>query len=97
MCVQEHFWSVDKTETKMAPKLNIQIWDNDKFSFDDYLGKHSALTVCLFHHYCKYYMNTIQQLGILLRLFIFCDFYKLDHRTDYSLHQQDVCLATMLL
>ncbi|XP_055360624.1 dysferlin isoform X3 [Betta splendens] len=35
---KEHFWSVDKTETKLAPKLHIQIWDNDKFSFDDYLG-----------------------------------------------------------
>ncbi|XP_058480141.1 dysferlin isoform X2 [Solea solea] len=35
---KEHFWSVDKGETKLAPKLTIQIWDNDKFSFDDYLG-----------------------------------------------------------
>ncbi|XP_030193496.1 dysferlin isoform X9 [Gadus morhua] len=35
---KEHFWSVDKTEKKIAPKLTIQIWDNDKFSFDDYLG-----------------------------------------------------------
>lgn len=23
---------------KVPPKLTIQIWDNDKFSFDDYLG-----------------------------------------------------------
>ncbi|XP_059210821.1 dysferlin isoform X3 [Centropristis striata] len=35
---KEHFWSLDKSETKLAPKLTIQIWDNDKFSFDDYLG-----------------------------------------------------------
>uniref|UniRef100_A0A8C9WVR4 Dysferlin, limb girdle muscular dystrophy 2B (autosomal recessive) n=1 Tax=Sander lucioperca TaxID=283035 RepID=A0A8C9WVR4_SANLU len=35
---KEHFWSLDKAETKLAPKLTIQIWDNDKFSFDDYLG-----------------------------------------------------------
>ena len=35
---QEHFWSLDKTETKLPPKITIQIWDNDKFSFDDYLG-----------------------------------------------------------
>ncbi|XP_066574431.1 dysferlin isoform X3 [Amia ocellicauda] len=35
---KEHFWSLDKAETKMSPKLVIQIWDNDKFSFDDYLG-----------------------------------------------------------
>uniref|UniRef100_A0A3Q4N4Y8 Dysferlin, limb girdle muscular dystrophy 2B (autosomal recessive) n=1 Tax=Neolamprologus brichardi TaxID=32507 RepID=A0A3Q4N4Y8_NEOBR len=41
LCVvdkKEHFWSLDKAETKLAPKLTIQIWDNDKFSFDDYLG-----------------------------------------------------------
>ncbi|XP_077954184.1 dysferlin isoform X12 [Gasterosteus aculeatus] len=41
LCVvdrKEHFWSLDKAETKLAPKLTLQIWDNDKFSFDDYLG-----------------------------------------------------------
>ncbi|XP_063781358.1 dysferlin isoform X3 [Pseudophryne corroboree] len=36
--VKEHFWSLDKTENKIPPTLIIQIWDNDKFSFDDYLG-----------------------------------------------------------
>ncbi|XP_069048827.1 dysferlin isoform X4 [Lepisosteus oculatus] len=35
---KEHFWSLDKAETKIPPKFVIQIWDNDKFSFDDYLG-----------------------------------------------------------
>uniref|UniRef100_UPI00398F8D26 dysferlin n=1 Tax=Pristiophorus japonicus TaxID=55135 RepID=UPI00398F8D26 len=35
---KEHFWSLDKTEAKISPELIIQIWDNDKFSFDDYLG-----------------------------------------------------------
>uniref|UniRef100_A0A8C9W3A4 Dysferlin, limb girdle muscular dystrophy 2B (autosomal recessive) n=1 Tax=Scleropages formosus TaxID=113540 RepID=A0A8C9W3A4_SCLFO len=35
---KEHFWSLDKAETKLPPKLTIQIWDNDKFSFDDFLG-----------------------------------------------------------
>uniref|UniRef100_A0A7N8XWG0 Dysferlin, limb girdle muscular dystrophy 2B (autosomal recessive) n=1 Tax=Mastacembelus armatus TaxID=205130 RepID=A0A7N8XWG0_9TELE len=42
LCVvdrKEHFWSIDKAETKLAPKMTIQIWDNDKFSFDDYLGQ----------------------------------------------------------
>ncbi|XP_005991617.1 myoferlin isoform X1 [Latimeria chalumnae] len=41
LCVisrKEHFWSLDKTEFKTPPKLIIQIWDNDKFSLDDYLG-----------------------------------------------------------
>ncbi|XP_057205584.1 dysferlin isoform X4 [Triplophysa rosa] len=35
---KEHFWSLDKVETKLPPKLTIQVWDNDKFSFDDFLG-----------------------------------------------------------
>uniref|UniRef100_A0AAZ3SQG3 C2 domain-containing protein n=1 Tax=Oncorhynchus tshawytscha TaxID=74940 RepID=A0AAZ3SQG3_ONCTS len=35
---KEHFWSLDKNEMKVPPKITIQIWDNDKFSFDDYLG-----------------------------------------------------------
>ncbi|XP_017273942.1 myoferlin-like isoform X2 [Kryptolebias marmoratus] len=35
---KEHFWSLDKTEFRIPPKLILQIWDNDKFSLDDYLG-----------------------------------------------------------
>ncbi|XP_055032052.2 myoferlin isoform X1 [Misgurnus anguillicaudatus] len=35
---KEHFWSLDKTEFRTPPKLVVQIWDNDKFSLDDYLG-----------------------------------------------------------
>ncbi|XP_043368776.1 dysferlin isoform X4 [Dermochelys coriacea] len=35
---KEHFWSLDKTDNKVPPQLILQIWDNDKFSFDDYLG-----------------------------------------------------------
>ncbi|XP_041803959.1 myoferlin [Chelmon rostratus] len=41
LCVvsrKEHFWNLDKTEFRTPPKLMIQIWDNDKFSLDDYLG-----------------------------------------------------------
>ena len=30
---------MDQTEFRVPPKLIIQIWDNDKFSLDDYLGK----------------------------------------------------------
>ncbi|XP_047618333.1 myoferlin isoform X3 [Phacochoerus africanus] len=35
---KEHFWSIDQTEFRLPPRLIIQIWDNDKFSLDDYLG-----------------------------------------------------------
>ncbi|KAH9524694.1 hypothetical protein Btru_027538 [Bulinus truncatus] len=35
---KEHFWSLDTTELKTTPKLITQIWDNDKFSKDDFIG-----------------------------------------------------------
>ena len=35
---KEHFWSLDETEIRARPMLTIQIWDNDKFSADDFLG-----------------------------------------------------------
>jgi len=35
---KEHFWSLDKTEIMVPPVIVIQIWDNDKFSADDFLG-----------------------------------------------------------
>uniref|UniRef100_A0A3B5BDX5 Myoferlin-like n=1 Tax=Stegastes partitus TaxID=144197 RepID=A0A3B5BDX5_9TELE len=35
---KEHFWSLDKSEFRIPPKLIVQVWDNDKFSLDDYLG-----------------------------------------------------------
>lgn len=41
--LQEHFWNLDKTEFRIPPKLIIQIWDNDKFSLDDYLGETAFL------------------------------------------------------
>ena len=36
---KEHFWSLDDTETKIPPVLTLQIWDNDKFSADDFIGQ----------------------------------------------------------
>ncbi|XP_072409909.1 myoferlin-like [Chiloscyllium punctatum] len=35
---KNYIWSLDETEMKMPPKLILQLWDNDKVSFDDYLG-----------------------------------------------------------
>ncbi|XP_062488740.1 myoferlin-like [Pezoporus occidentalis] len=35
---RKHFWSLDETVQKVPPKLILQVWDNDKFSADDFLG-----------------------------------------------------------
>ncbi|BFY97443.1 hypothetical protein BsWGS_00482 [Bradybaena similaris] len=35
---KEHFWSLDETELRTTPKFVLQIWDNDKFSRDDFIG-----------------------------------------------------------
>lgn len=37
--VKDAFWRLDKTESKIPARVVFQIWDNDKFSFDDFLGK----------------------------------------------------------
>ncbi|XP_015759463.1 PREDICTED: dysferlin-like [Acropora digitifera] len=34
-----HFWSLDIKEHRVPPKFIAQIWDNDLFSPDDFLGK----------------------------------------------------------
>ncbi|KAL4231637.1 hypothetical protein ACF0H5_009217 [Mactra antiquata] len=35
---KEKFWSLDETEQRLPAIFMVQIWDNDKFSFDDFLG-----------------------------------------------------------
>ena len=36
---QAHFWSKDVTEEQLPPMFNVQVWDNDLFSKDDFIGK----------------------------------------------------------
>ncbi|KAI0987787.1 hypothetical protein GJ496_010637 [Pomphorhynchus laevis] len=36
---REHFWSSEVEELSIAPKLKLQLWDNDKFSCDDFIGE----------------------------------------------------------
>ena len=53
---QENFWSLDKSEFRIPPKLIVQIWDNDKFSLDDYLGIY-LLVGCYDHFVYKLSMH----------------------------------------
>lgn len=57
LAFQEHFWSIDQTEFRLPPRLIIQIWDNDKFSLDDYLGKAILFTN-------KLYLRLVQSVKI---------------------------------
>ena len=36
---KEHFWSLDKTKQTLPPIFNLQVWDNDLFSANDFIGK----------------------------------------------------------
>ena len=35
---KEHFWKMDGTEKRVEPELVVQIWDNDQFLPDDFIG-----------------------------------------------------------
>ena len=38
---KEHFYSLTKSERRLPPILTMQVWDNDLFSPDDFLGMYS--------------------------------------------------------
>ncbi|KAL5475170.1 hypothetical protein EMCRGX_G027237 [Ephydatia muelleri] len=35
---KEHFYSLDKTESFLPPRITMQVWDNDLISADDFIG-----------------------------------------------------------
>ena len=35
---KEHFFSLDKTERRLPPRFTVQVWDNDLFNPDDFIG-----------------------------------------------------------
>ena len=36
---KEHFYSLTETEHNLLPVLTMQVWDNDTFTPDDFIGE----------------------------------------------------------
>ena len=46
--IQEHFYSLDKTVQPLPPRLTLQVWDNNLFSPDDFIGAISTIVLSMF-------------------------------------------------
>ncbi len=60
--MQEHIYSLSKTTCLEEPILYIEIWDDDVFSRDDFLGENLEFKI-LMHDYnyydCSMYVSTV--------------------------------------
>ena len=42
---QEHLYSLTTTEKRLFPRLTLQVWDNDCFTPDDFLGERKTIRI----------------------------------------------------
>ena len=54
---QTHFWSLDSHEERLPPTLVVQVWDNDSFSPDDFLGLLEFTTLVLRYEFYFVYCS----------------------------------------
>lgn len=47
---KEHFYSLTETEHNVLPVLTMQVWDNDTFTPDDFIGEHLMQSL----HYSRF-------------------------------------------
>ena len=48
---KEHFYSLTETEHNILPVFTVQVWDNDIFTPDDFIGK--CVLKSLFSHWIE--------------------------------------------
>lgn len=69
---KESMFSWDETEYKIPARLNLQVWDADHFSADDFLGK--ILTIYL--HIMSLIPQCLPEINLTVPYFKFCSIYR---------------------
>jgi hypothetical protein len=63
---KEHFYSLTKAERHLPPILTMQVWDNDLFNPDDFIGKWVWFGVSVYPFHiiiCRMYTCTLDVYG----------------------------------
>ena len=64
---KEHFYSLTETEHNILPVFTVQVWDNDIFTPDDFIGK------CVLNLYLVDWKKEVWK--FIVHIGLFCDGY----------------------
>lgn len=67
---KESLFSWDESETKIPARLNLQVWDADHFSADDFLGKKLGFLPCPKIKFCFFNFSENLYFSYILANFI---------------------------